>query len=149
MHFQNSTRQWWSSLCAQGIAPKTWKALCVAIMKNFLASNAKDKVLTAWQSLRMLPNESVHKYIDRFWDLQLKATVFTRIHFSEQKQQFCAGLTKEMSEYVNSQKPKSIAAAIHNAILASQIYFQGGKKPSQGKDAHESKGKGTLSKLRG
>ena len=27
--------------------------------------------------------------------------------------------------------------------MASQIYFQGGKKPSQGKDAHESKGKGT------
>ena len=92
-------------------------------MKNFLASNAKDKVLTAWRSLRMLPNESVHKYIDRFWDLQLKATVFTRIHFFEQKQQFCARLTEEMSEYVNSQKPKSIAAMIHNATVASQIYF--------------------------
>ncbi|MCO5597908.1 hypothetical protein L7F22_051993 [Adiantum nelumboides] len=69
MHFQKSARQWWASLRANGTPPKTWKALREAIMKQFLSSDAKDKVLTTWQSLKMMPNETVHKYIDKFWDL--------------------------------------------------------------------------------
>ncbi|MCO5611721.1 hypothetical protein L7F22_065979 [Adiantum nelumboides] len=43
MHFQKFTRQWWASLRANGEAPKTWKALRASIMKQFLASDAKDK----------------------------------------------------------------------------------------------------------
>ncbi|MCO5571737.1 hypothetical protein L7F22_025485 [Adiantum nelumboides] len=43
MHFQKSARQWWASLRANGEAPKTWKALRASIMKQFLASDAKDK----------------------------------------------------------------------------------------------------------
>ncbi|MCO5573329.1 hypothetical protein L7F22_027098 [Adiantum nelumboides] len=98
MHFQKSARQWWSSLQANGEAPQTWKALRASIMKQFLATNAKDKVLTKWQSLKHSPYESIHKYVDKFWDLHLKATVFKKMVFGEQKQQFCAGLTKEMEE---------------------------------------------------
>ncbi|MCO5608424.1 hypothetical protein L7F22_062634 [Adiantum nelumboides] len=44
MHFQKSARQWWASLRANGEAPKTWKALRASIMKQFLASDAKDKL---------------------------------------------------------------------------------------------------------
>ncbi|MCO5594347.1 hypothetical protein L7F22_048377 [Adiantum nelumboides] len=43
MHFQKSARQWWASLRANGEAPKTWKTLRTSIMKQFLASDAKDK----------------------------------------------------------------------------------------------------------
>ncbi|MCO5560882.1 hypothetical protein L7F22_014502 [Adiantum nelumboides] len=73
MHFQKSARQWWASLRANGEAPQTWKALRASIMKQFLASNAKDKVLTKWRSLKLSPYESIHKYVEKFWDLHLKA----------------------------------------------------------------------------
>ncbi|MCO5611895.1 hypothetical protein L7F22_066154 [Adiantum nelumboides] len=66
MHFQKSARQWWASLRANGQAPKTWKALRASIMKQFLASDAKDKVFTEWRSLKLSPYESIHKYVDKF-----------------------------------------------------------------------------------
>ncbi|MCO5580023.1 hypothetical protein L7F22_033889 [Adiantum nelumboides] len=98
MHFQKSARQWWASLRANGEAPKTWKTLRTSIMKQFLASDAKDKVLTEWRSLKLSPYESIHKYVDKFWDLHLKATVYKKIDFEEQKQQFCAGLPEDMND---------------------------------------------------
>ena len=115
MHFQKSARQWWASMRANGTAPKTWKELRTAIMKKFLSSEAKDKVLTEWRSLKMLPYDSINKYIDKFWDSHLKATVYRRIDYAKQEQQFCAGLPDEMNEYINSQRPKSILAVMHHA----------------------------------
>ncbi|MCO5599707.1 hypothetical protein L7F22_053812 [Adiantum nelumboides] len=102
MHFQKSARQWRASLRANGEAPKTWKALRASIMKQFLASDAKDKVLTEWRSLKLSPYESIHKYVDKFWDLHLKATVYKKIDFEEQKQQFCAGLPEDMNKIIPS-----------------------------------------------
>ncbi|MCO5605998.1 hypothetical protein L7F22_060184 [Adiantum nelumboides] len=61
LHFQKSARQWWASLRANEEAPKTWKALRASIMKQFLASDAKDKILTEWRSLKLTPYESIHK----------------------------------------------------------------------------------------
>ncbi|MCO5587568.1 hypothetical protein L7F22_041517 [Adiantum nelumboides] len=98
IHFQKSARQWWASLRANGEAPKTRKALKASIMKQFLASNAKDKVLTKWRSLKLSPYESIHKYVDKFWDLHLKATIYKKIYFEEQKQQFCVGLPEDMNK---------------------------------------------------
>ncbi|MCO5586672.1 hypothetical protein L7F22_040614 [Adiantum nelumboides] len=98
MHFQMFSRQWWASLRANGEAPKTWKALRASIMKQFLASDAKDKVLTEWRSLKLSPYKSIHKYEDKFWDLHLKATVYKKMDFEEQKQQFCARIPKDMNE---------------------------------------------------
>ncbi|MCO5612471.1 hypothetical protein L7F22_066738 [Adiantum nelumboides] len=121
MHFQKSARQWWASLRANGEAPKTWKALRASIMKQFLASDAKDKVLTEWRSLKLSPYESIHKYVDKFWDLHLKATVYKKIDFEEQKQQFCVGLPTDMNEYVNSQRPRSISMVIHPTMVAARI----------------------------
>ncbi|MCO5600765.1 hypothetical protein L7F22_054880 [Adiantum nelumboides] len=144
MHFQKSARQWWASLRANGEAPKTWKALRASIMKQFLASDAKDKVLTEWRSLKLSPYESIHKYVDKFWDLHLKATVYKKIDFEEQKQHFCAGLPEDMNEYVNSQRRRSISAVIHHTMLAARINFQQGAKrnlkPMEAKDKQEFKG---------
>ncbi|MCO5604727.1 hypothetical protein L7F22_058897 [Adiantum nelumboides] len=145
MHFQKSARQWWASLRANGEAPKTWKTLRTSIMKQFLASDAKDKVLTEWRSLKLSPYESIHKYVDKFWDLHLKATVYKKIDFEEQKQQFCAGLPEDMNEYVNSQRPRSISAVIHHTMVAARINFQQGAKrnlkPMEVKEKQEYKGK--------
>ncbi|MCO5578291.1 hypothetical protein L7F22_032131 [Adiantum nelumboides] len=47
MHFQKSAKQWWASLRANGEAPNTWKALRTSIMKQSLASDAKDKEVDA------------------------------------------------------------------------------------------------------
>ncbi|MCO5598022.1 hypothetical protein L7F22_052111 [Adiantum nelumboides] len=145
MHFQKSARQWWASLRANGEAPKTWKALRASIMKQFLASDAKDKVLTEWRSLKLSPYESIHKYVDKFWDLHLKSIVYKKIDFEEQKQQFCAGLPEDMNEYVNSQRPRSISAVIHHTMVAARINFQQGAKrnikPMEAKEKQEYKGK--------
>ncbi|MCO5558894.1 hypothetical protein L7F22_012484 [Adiantum nelumboides] len=145
MHFQKSARQWWASLRANGEAPQTWKNLRASIMKQFLSSDAKDKVLTEWQSLKLSPYESIQKYVDKFWDLHLKATVYKKIDFEEKKQQFCAGLPEDMNEYVNSQRPKTISAVIHHTMVAAKINFQQGAKrnlkPMEIKEKHEHKGK--------
>ncbi|MCO5581724.1 hypothetical protein L7F22_035613 [Adiantum nelumboides] len=145
MHFQKSARQWWASLRANGEAPKTWKALKASIMKKFLASDAKDKVLTKWRSLKLSPYESIHKYEDKFWDLHLKATVYKKIDFEEQKQQLCAGLPEDMNEYVNSQRPRSISVVIHHTMVVARINFQQGAKrnlkPMEAKEKQEYKGK--------
>ncbi|MCO5583160.1 hypothetical protein L7F22_037069 [Adiantum nelumboides] len=114
-------------------------------MKQFLSSDAKDKVLTEWQSLKLTPYESIQKYVDKFWDLHLKATVYRKIDFEEQKQQFCAGLPEDMNEYVNSQRPKTISVVIHHTMVAAKINFQQwakrNLKPMEIKEKHEHKGK--------
>ncbi|MCO5581830.1 hypothetical protein L7F22_035719 [Adiantum nelumboides] len=128
MHFQKSAKQWWASLRANGEAPKTWKALRASIMKQFLASDAKDKVLTEWRSFAS-QSHCLQKDKD----------------FEEQKQQFCAGLPEDMNEYVNSQRPKSISAVIHHTMVGARINFQQGAKrnlkPMEAKDKQEYKGK--------
>ncbi|MCO5554859.1 hypothetical protein L7F22_008395 [Adiantum nelumboides] len=145
MHFQKSARQWWASLWANGEAPQRWKNLRASIMKQFLSSDAKDKVLTEWQSLKLTPYESIHKYVYKFWDLHLKATVYKKIDFEEQKQQFCEGLPEDMNKYLNSQRPKTILAVIHHTMVAARINFQQGAKrnlkPMEIKEKHEHKGK--------
>ena len=86
MFFQKSARQWWASLRTCGIAPRTWKECKRAIMRQFLTNEAEDDVLTAWQSLTLEPNETIQKYVDKFWDAHLKATIFKTIEFVKQKQ---------------------------------------------------------------
>ncbi|MCO5573344.1 hypothetical protein L7F22_027113 [Adiantum nelumboides] len=145
MHFQKSARQWWASLRANREAPMTWKALTASNMKQFLASNAKDKALTEWRSLKLSPYESIHKYVDKFGDLHLKATIYKKIDFEEKKQQFCAGLPEDMNMYVNSQRPRPISVVIHHTMVATRINFQQGAKrnlkPMEAKDKQEYKGK--------
>ncbi|MCO5567057.1 hypothetical protein L7F22_020742 [Adiantum nelumboides] len=121
MHFQKSARQWWASLQANGEAPKTWKTLRASIMKQFLASDAKDKVLTEWRSLKLSPYESIHKYVDKFWDLHLKATVYKKIDFEEQKQQFCAGLPENMNKLF-IEKFSLIAGPLHDLTKKNVKY---------------------------
>ena len=72
----------------------------------------------------MAPYESIQKYLDRFWDANLKATVFCKIDYAKQKQQLCAGLPKDMASYVNSQRPMTIMGVIHHAVIASKLSFQ-------------------------
>ncbi|MCO5592614.1 hypothetical protein L7F22_046617 [Adiantum nelumboides] len=143
--FLKSARQWWASLWANGEVPKTWKALRASITKQFLASNAKDKVLIKWRSLKLSPYESIHKYVDKFEDFHLKATLYKKIYFEEKNQIFCAGLPEDMNEYVNSQRPKSISAVIHHTMVAARINFQQGAKRNlktmEEKDKQEYKGK--------
>ena len=74
-----------------------WKALFLDIMKSFLHSNTKDKVLIAWKSLKMMLKEPIQRYIDKFWDLYLKSMVYKRIEFVKQKQQFFMGLSERVS----------------------------------------------------
>ena len=92
-------------------------------MKQFLPKGAKDEVLTAWRSFKLEEGESIQKCIEKFWDLHLKSTVFSKIDFSEQKQQFGVGLPEDMRAYVNAQRPKSIFAIIHHSIVATKIFL--------------------------
>ena len=80
MHFTKVVRQWWASLKTQGTHPRTWKLCRSAIMKQFLTEDARDEVLTAWRGLKLKRGESIQQYIN------LKAIVFKKIDFSEQRQ---------------------------------------------------------------
>lgn len=69
----------------QNMESKTWWACRIAIMKNFLTNEAKEYVLMAWQRLKHEKGELIQKYVDKFSELHLKATIFMRIGFSKQK----------------------------------------------------------------
>ena len=100
----------------------------------------EDKVLTAWQSLKMMPNESIDKYIEKFWDAHLKATVYQNISWwaSKSNSFWLACPTKWMSMCICN----SPSLFIHHALVASQINFNDDIKPSQSKATGEQKGKG-------
>ncbi|MCO5551480.1 hypothetical protein L7F22_004984 [Adiantum nelumboides] len=131
MHFTKAARQWWASLKTQDTHPRTWKLCRAAIMKQFLTEDAKDKVLTAWRGLKFEKGESIQQYINKFWDLHLKAIEFKKIDFAEQRQQYCAGLTEDIRAYVNDQKPRTIAEVIHRSKVAMKIFpiSKGAPKP--------------------
>ncbi len=118
MYLQKSARKWWASLSIIGQTPKTWKECRKAIMNQFLTEHAQDDVMAEWRSLYLEKGETINKYIDRFWDLYLKACVFEEMGFQTQKQQYCAGLPEDMRAYVNAQKPQTISAVIHHSMLA-------------------------------
>ena len=69
----------------QGKAPKSWTKCRIAILKQFLQADAKNKVLITWRSLNMNKNEPIQKYVERFWDANLKAMVYKKINFDEKK----------------------------------------------------------------
>ena len=131
MHFTKAARQWWASLKTQDTHPKTWKLCRTAIMKQFLTEDAKDEVLTAWRGLKLERGETIQQYINKFWDLHLKAIVFKRIYFADQRQQYCAGLTEDIRLYANDQKPRTIAEVIHRSKVAMKIFptNKGASKP--------------------
>ena len=91
-------------------------------MKQFLIDQAKDDVLMAWSGLKLEKGEPMQKYTDNFWDLHLKATVYKKIDFSKQKQQYYAGLNEDMKTYINAQKPTTILEVIHHSMVAAKIF---------------------------
>ncbi|MCO5581986.1 hypothetical protein L7F22_035875 [Adiantum nelumboides] len=106
-------------------------------MKQFLSHGTSNQVLTAWQSLKLEEGESIQSYVEKFWDLHLKVTVYKRSNFSKQKQQFCDGLPEEWREYVNAQRPMIISEVIHHSMIASIIKFQHADKRAKSKFVKE------------
>ena len=53
-------------------------------MKQVLRSNVREDV--AWQGLKLEKGQMIYKYMDKFWDLHLKATTFENNEFQEQRQ---------------------------------------------------------------
>ena len=43
-------------------------------MKQFLIDQAKDTALTSWRGIQI--EKGMQRYIDKFWDLHLKAIVY-------------------------------------------------------------------------
>ena len=62
--------------------------------------------------------------MERFWDANLKAMVYKKIDFVEQKQQYCVGLFEEIHKYMQAQRPKTIAAMIHYTHVAAKIAWK-------------------------
>ena len=125
-------------------------------MKHFLTKDAKDKVLTAWQGLKLEKGKSIQQYINKFWELHPKAIVFKKIDFTERQQKYCAGLTEDIRLYFNDQKPHTIAEVIHCFKVAMKIFLmsKGAPKPSERNDkvhaceqvSKDSKGSGSKKK---
>ena len=135
MYLQKSARKWWASLKTKGIQPRTWKSCRLEMMKQFLTANVRDDVLTAWRGLKLDKGETIQKYVDKFWDLHLKASIFENIEFPEQRQQYCAGLPDDVRSYITDQKPKTISEVIHRSMVAMKIF-------SAGKASHSNTDKG-------
>lgn len=136
MHLQKSARrhQSWASLRVQGKAPKTWAECRTAILKQFLQEEARDEVLTTWRSLKLFKNEPIQWYVESFWDANLKAMVYTNIDFVEQRQQYYAGLSDEMREYVQAQQPKTITPMIHHTREVAKVAWKNqGQPPKENK----------------
>ena len=66
----------------------------------------------------------LQRYVEKFWDACLKATVYIKINLNEQRQQFCAGLPEDMQTYVQALRPKTIAEVIHHTAIASKFSSQ-------------------------
>ena len=125
MYLQKSARKWWASLKSVGRQPRTWKACRALMMKQFLTPNVKDEVFTAWRALKLEKGETIKMYVDKFWDLSLKAAVFQEIGFSEQRQQYCAGLPEDVCSYINERTPRSISEVIHRSMVGMKIFSTG------------------------
>ena len=69
----------------------------------------------------------------------MKVSVFEPIYFSKQKRKTLGG-DRGICEFTKAKIYLGGDSLLHSS---SQIYFQGGKKPSKGKEVDESKGKGT------
>ena len=123
MYLQKSARKWWARLKTKGIQPHSWKSCSIEMMKQFLTSNVRDDVLTAWRGLKLEKEKTIQKYVDKFWDLHLKATVFENIELPEQRQQYCARPPDDVCSYIMDQKPKSIFEVIHHSTVAMKIFF--------------------------
>ena len=95
----------------------------------------RDDVLTAWRGLKLDKGETIQKYVDKFWDLHLKASIFENIEFPKQRQQYCAGLPDDVRSYITDQKPKTISEVIHQSMVAMKIF-------SAGKASHSNTDKG-------
>ena len=87
----------------------------------------------AWRGLKLERGESIQQYINKFWDLHLKAIIFKKINFIKQHQQYYAGLTEEIWSYVNDQKPFIIAKFIHHFKVAMKVFstFKGATKSQE------------------
>ena len=71
-------------------------------MEQFLIDQAHENVLTAWRSLKMELGKSTKRYFDKFWEANIKSSIYKRIGVAEQKQQFCAVLLDDMCAYVKA-----------------------------------------------
>ena len=79
----------------------------------------------------MAPYESIHKYIEKFWELHLKDFLYKRINFEEKKQQLYIGITEEMSEYANSQDLKPFLQSSTIQWLPQRCTAKKGAKETQ------------------
>ena len=118
----------------------------------------RDGVLIAWRGLKLEKNETIQKYIDKFWDLHLKASIFGDIDFPEQRQQYCAGLPEDVCSYITEHKLNSISEVIHRSIVAMKIFSAGKssqvtsdkskKVPQKGQAQKDQKGMGRTRRRR-
>ena len=122
MYLQKLACNWWASLKTNGIQPRTWKSCRLEMMKKFLTRNVRDDVLTAWRWLKLDKGETIQQYVNKFWDLHLKDSVFENVEFLEQRKQYCAGLPNDVCLYITNQKPKTISEVIHPSMVAMKIF---------------------------
>ena len=104
-------------------------------MKQLLTKDAKEEVLAAWWGLKLEKGKSLQQYVNKFWDLHLKANMFKESDFAEQWQQYCVGLMEDIHLYVKDQKPHTIVEVIYHSKVAINIFFshikRGSKTPEE------------------
>ncbi|MCO5577678.1 hypothetical protein L7F22_031509 [Adiantum nelumboides] len=69
-----------------------WSAFKKAFYAQFLPPDFEQEVKKEWDRLSQLENETVPQYVDKFWGILLKVTLFKKIEDSEKMRKFEAGL---------------------------------------------------------
>lgn len=116
MYLQMIARQWWAS---QKVQPKMWIEFKTLLMKSFLPEDVEDKVLSKWHTLRLELGDTMHKYVEKFWDAHLKASIFQTMIFKDQKQQLCARLPVKLQNYISTNRPQDITQMLQSSWVTA------------------------------
>ena len=65
----------------------------------------------------MEQEESKKRYVDKFWDENIGASIHKNIGFAEQKEQLFVRLPNDMRAYVQALHPKTFSIVIHHKWL--------------------------------
>ncbi|MCO5553718.1 hypothetical protein L7F22_007244 [Adiantum nelumboides] len=72
MYLKGTASSWWLTQILEGKKPKDWSAFKEAFYSQFLPPDFEQELRKEWDRLSQWEDESVSKYMDRFWDVLLK-----------------------------------------------------------------------------
>ncbi|MCO5595641.1 hypothetical protein L7F22_049686 [Adiantum nelumboides] len=125
MYLKGTASSWWLTQILEGKKPKDWSAFQEAFYSQFLPPDFEQEVRKEWDRLSQWEDESVPQYVDRFWDVLLKVTLFKKIEDSEKMRKFEAGLHDGLHKAMKLYPRSNLPTLIESARIADSIHHKG------------------------